>query len=139
MKNFLCALFAFSVLALSLPADVCADEVTDKLAAEFVAKLQKLIKENNVKAIAKEISYPLNVYDEGIYVAQNEAEFIKNYDKIFTPYVKNCILNEAEDGPPFPVRGIYYVGGATCIWVAEENPGQMQLISIRYRTKPKDD
>ncbi len=136
MKKILCALFTFSMLALFLPTGAHADKATDKLAAEFVVTIQKLIKEDNAKAIAKLILYPLNVMDEAVDVAQNEAEFIKNYDTIFTPYVKNCILEENEKGGPYQARDTYYIGGGDCVR-AMERDGKMLISTIWYRVDPR--
>lgn len=84
------------------------------------------MKQDKRADIAGLLEYPFHV-DAEAKAADPEA-FLQQYDSIFTPKVKACILahklSETES-----IKGNYMVGGS-CAWVGFSDDDKMRLLSI---------
>jgi len=75
-----------------------ADEPDDAAYAAFVTRLQAAIRANDRTAVAKLISYPLRVNSNGasrFYANARSVE--RDFDRIFTPGVRQAILKQRPD------------------------------------------
>lgn len=113
-------------LCLLLAVPAAADD-SDKAAKEFIKKLQQLASKDQREDIAKLISFPL----DGDIKPQvkNAAAFIKGYDKIFTPAVKECLAKHDMKEEVNSIKGAFMVGWG-CVWFEEEDNGKMSIVSI---------
>ncbi|NGZ74600.1 hypothetical protein [Saccharibacillus alkalitolerans] len=82
----------------------------------FFAKLQKAVKNNDKKAVASMMHYPLNVNYKGKTLRfQSSARFIAKYDSIMTPQVRKTLGYAVEDDLFVNWRGVS-VGSGT-LWI----------------------
>jgi hypothetical protein len=88
-----------------------------------LAVLHKGASEHCAKCVAKVIEFPLTECIGGRWIKiRNAAQFIKHYDQIVTPEVKDLMLHawERHNWTGFPSKGIM-LGSVGDIWI--ENPG----------------
>ncbi|MCR8842210.1 hypothetical protein NQ117_00790 [Paenibacillus sp. SC116] len=100
----------------------------------FLSKLQKSVKEENKKEVAKLISYPLNLINNGkktlIYT---QEQFVQKYDRIITKSVKKQLLNQKSTDLFENENG--YMIGRGAMWISEIN-NRLRVYSINAAYNP---
>lgn len=101
---------------------------------KFIKSFIANVKSNNKAGVAAFISFPLG-REYPIPAIKNKADFIKKYDQIFDPTLKNEIIksNPAKDWQEVGWRGIMLNSGT--LWI--DTTGK--IISINYQSKAETD
>ena len=129
MRSLLVAVLCLLLATPALAAD--SEEAAEQAAAlKFVKTLQDLAAKGQSKDIAKLVDYPL--YLDGKPKIKNADAFVKNYDSIFTPLVKECLDQHKMDEEFSSVKGDYPVGWG-CIWITPGEKGKMSFGAVNTK------
>ncbi|CAI3944858.1 MULTISPECIES: hypothetical protein [Commensalibacter] len=83
----------------------------------FIDQLKKDVAQENKKAVAGVVKYPLKVDIQGKRIAiQNQQQFIQYYDKIITPKIKQAVTDQQFVGIFANYQGIMFGSGQ--IWLS---------------------
>ncbi len=121
---FLLGLASTTLLAPSIPAQadntqsnfaIAGMSATD--AKNFLASLQKNLKDNAINAIAAEVNYPLRMNGNGsTTMIKNNKDFVKNFTTIFTDNVRNAVLQQDPNKLFANYQGVMIGNGQ--VWIA---------------------
>ena len=104
------------------------EEKAEQIAATaFVKKLQTLIAKNRKKDLADLVTYPLTM--DGKTKAANADAFVRGYDAIVTPAVRECAREHDFSEEVFQRNGQYMVGWG-CIWFSPDEKGGMTIDAV---------
>ena len=98
-------------------AEDCDPFVWEMNAEQFWRRYQKAIRENDRLTIAKMHRFPIGRHDRKIYT---RAEFMEKYDSIYTPGVRESILNSG-DSIMYSWRGARLPNGAWLVNASGKN------------------
>lgn len=100
-----------------------------KESREFLARLQAAVRANDREQIAGMVNYPLLVFSYGkkTHIRQ-KSSFLDNYDEIFTPPVRNAILNQTPQCLFGNANGEMVGRGE--LWFSEQSTGEMKIITV---------
>ena len=83
-------------------------------AIAFLAKVQDALKRHDREAVASRVRYPLLVTADGKMHIRSRAQFLADYDRVFTPKVRAAILKANADDVWGNANGFMVSGGV--IW-----------------------
>ena len=130
MRHIVFAILLSLVLVSPARADD-PEEAAEKAAAkEFVKTIQTMVAEGKSQDIGKLVQYPMSVdYKPKI---KNAAAFVKAYDTIFTPKVKECVRTHDLSEEVNSIKGDYMVGWG-CLWFGPNDDGTMTIFSVNTK------
>lgn len=100
----------------------------------YFAKLQKAVKDNKPAEVANLVSYPMNLNkDNKAYKIYSKDEFIKKYDRIFTPHVRETLLAQKAAKLFVNYQGIMVGDGD--LWLGKHN-NKLGVISVNVISNP---
>ena len=127
-KVFQTALILLLALAVAPAARADDEEKAEQIAAvAFVKKLQGLIAKDRKQELANLAIYPLTV--NGKEKAADAAGFVRHYDEIITPTVRNCAREHDFSEEVFQRNGQYMVGWG-CIWFSPDEKSGMTIDAV---------
>lgn len=95
----------------------------------FFEKFQTLVAKGDKKGVADYMKYPVVVNGKET-TNQTKKQFIKNYDKIFTPNVKKALANQEVENLFVNAQGVMVGDGEIWFGVSTQKPEQYQVIDI---------
>ncbi|WCN39435.1 hypothetical protein [Aneurinibacillus uraniidurans] len=95
----------------------------------FFVKFQTLVAEGDKKEVANYMKYPVVVNGKET-ANQTKKQFIKNYDKIFTPKVKKALANQKVENLFVNAQGVMVGDGEIWFGVSTQKPERYQVIDI---------
>lgn len=103
--------------------------------AEFEAvfrKVQELVQKNDKEALVPYIQFPLNVYTNGkkLVPSSDQAQFLANYNLIFTPKVKQALVNQDVKQTFVNAQGVMAGDGEVWFGVINSTPQKYLVITI---------
>jgi hypothetical protein len=98
-------------------------------ARRFLASLTAAVKVGDRQKVAAMVRYPLNVYvDKGHRLVRSSPEFVKDYDRLFTPAVRRAIEKQVPECLFANWQGIMI--GLGEVWFEEQKNGSMRIITL---------
>lgn len=131
MSKICCLLLFCAFCVLPLPA--LADDEGDaerKAAVAFVTTVREAVSAGNKEAVAKLVSYPLEV--DGAGSVKDSAAFLKRYDAIVTAAVKKCVSEHNAGEDIFQRNGQYMIGWG-CFWFSPDEGNRMGIDAVNTK------
>ncbi|BAU28049.1 hypothetical protein DFP93_101125 [Aneurinibacillus soli] len=95
----------------------------------FFVKFQTLVAKGDKKGVADYMKYPVVVNGKKT-TNRTKKQFIKNYDKIFTPKVKKALADQKVEDLFVNAQGVMVGDGEIWFGVSTQKPEQYQVIDI---------
>jgi len=103
---------------------VAVSNASDQEVENYAGTIQDYIM-NSEKKLSKEMQYPINVKIDGkVSEIKNQDEFIKNYDKIFSPGYKQSMSHAFTKYMFANWQGVMFGSGMENMWINEVKPAE---------------
>jgi hypothetical protein len=98
-------------------------------ARAFLASLTTAVKAGDKQKISAMVQYPLNVnVDKGHRLVRSSSEFVKDYDRFFTPVVVKAIEKQVPECLFANWQGVMIGDGE--VWFEEQKNGSMRIKTL---------
>ncbi|MGD8190749.1 hypothetical protein ACQCN2_12285 [Brevibacillus ginsengisoli] len=93
--------------------------------------VQRLVSQGDKIGVANYIRYPLSVYTNGKkQIIENKQQFIQHYDTIFSPKVKQALINQKVEETFVRDQGVMAGGGEVWFGATDSKPQKYLIITI---------
>ncbi len=101
-------------------------------ARNFLANLTAAVNARDKQKVAAMVQYPLRVNSgKGHRVVRNSSEFVRDYDRLFTPAIRKAIDTQVPDCLFANWQGVMIGNGE--VWFGEQTDGTLRIETLNIK------